>query len=152
MLTELGLLRELVDAGVPTLGICLGGELLARALGARVGPAPEEIGFTQVERTAADDPLLRDLPPQFDALQWHSYGFELPDGAVALARNEATLQAFRAGEHAWGLQFHPEVDRAIVAGWALDERRPVPEGDYAAWAELGGCICGAFLRVCGMRL
>lgn len=152
MLTELGLLRELVDAGVPTLGICLGGELLARALGARVGPAPEEIGFTQVERTAADDPLLRDLPPRFDALQWHSYGFELPDGAVALARNEATLQAFRAGEHAWGLQFHPEVDRAIVAGWALDERRPVPEGDYAAWAELGGRICGAFLRVCGMRL
>jgi len=152
ILTELDLLRELVDAGVPTLGICLGGELLARALGAAVGPAPEEIGFVSVERTTDDDALLGDLPPRFDALQWHSYGFELPAGAVPLARNAATLQAFRAGEYAWGLQFHPEVDRAIVTQWAIDERQPVPEGDYATWAELGGRICRSFLRVCGMRL
>ena len=152
ILDELDLLRDLVDAGVPTLGICLGGELLARALGAEVGPAPEEVGFVPVERVDGADRLLCDLPARFDALQWHSYGFALPPGAVAVARNAATLQAFRAGDSAWGVQFHPEVDRGIVERWAADERVPLPEGDYEAWVGLGARICRAFLRVCGMRL
>jgi GMP synthase (glutamine-hydrolysing) len=152
ILAELELLRRLVADEVPTLGICLGGELLARALGAPVGPVEPEVGFCAVERTGESDPLLGELPPRFDALQWHSYGFGLPAGAVALARSPSTLQAFRAGDRAWGLQFHPEVDRAIATAWALGERLPVPGGDYVAWAGLGARICRSFLRVCGMRL
>jgi GMP synthase (glutamine-hydrolysing) len=152
ILTELEVLRELVAADVPTLGICLGGELLARALGAPIWRASEELGFVTVERTVDDDPVLGRLPRRFDALQWHRYGFGLPEGAVAVARNDAALQAFRVGRRAWGLQFHPEVDRAIVERWALDERRPVPPGDYDAWTRLGERICRGFLDVCGMRL
>jgi GMP synthase (glutamine-hydrolysing) len=151
ILDEVELLRRATEAGTPTLGICLGGELLARALGAEVAPAPEEIGFVEVESTAAGDPLLGELPPRFAAFQWHSYGFALPPGATRLAHNEATLQAFRRGD-AWGLQFHPEVDRSIATRWADDEGRAVPEGDYGAWAALGAAICRGFLRVCGMRL
>jgi GMP synthase-like glutamine amidotransferase len=152
ILGEVDLLRRLVDEGVPTLGICLGAELLARSLGARVGPVEPEVGFVPVRRTGEADALLDRLPPRFDALQWHSYGFELPEGAAALAHSASTLQAFRAGGRAWGVQFHPEVDRAIVARWAVDERQPVPDGDYVAWAELGSRICRGFLSVCGMRL
>src|SRR5579884_3673381 len=91
-------LGGLLERRTPTLGICLGSELLARAAGARVGPlAAPEIGWPEVELTDAGlaDPVLSAFPPRFEALVWHHYEHELPPGAVALARTPASLQAFR---------------------------------------------------------
>lgn len=118
---ERELLREAVDEGVPVLGICLGGQLLARALGAEVRPAEQpETGWLTVEATpeAADDALLAHLRGPVGVYQWHLDVFDLPEGAVRLARSsQSPNQAFRYGERAWGLQFHPEVDLPLYAGW-----------------------------------
>ncbi len=115
------LLREAVDEGVPVLGICLGGQLLARALGAEVRAAEvPEFGWVAIEPTpeAADDALLGHLTGPAGVYQWHRDVFDLPDGAVRLARSAASPnQAFRFGERAWGLQFHPEVDVPLWEGW-----------------------------------
>jgi GMP synthase (glutamine-hydrolysing) len=115
------LLREAVDEGVPVLGICLGGQLLARALGAEVRPAPQlEAGWIEVEAmpAAAGDALLSHLREPVGVYQWHVDVFDLPDGAVHLARSALSeIQAFRYGERAWGLQFHPEVDMPLWQGW-----------------------------------
>ena len=95
---ELAWLEGLIADGVPTLGICLGSQLLARAAGSWVGPLPEpEIGWTEVELTdeGRADPLLSALPARFDALEWHHYHHGLPDGAVELARNSSS-SAFAA--------------------------------------------------------
>ena len=150
------LLQRLVAAQTPLLGICLGAQLLAKASGAHVGPAREpEIGWFPVELTAEadDDPLLGRLPSRFDAFQWHYYAHDLPTGAVELARNELCTQAFRLGNSAWGVQFHPEVTLTQIEGWA-NEDEPVPEGlldetreRIAAWNELGRNLCDAFVDV-----
>jgi GMP synthase (glutamine-hydrolysing) len=118
---ERELLREAVDEGVPVLGICLGGQVLARALGAEVRPAERpEVGWQLVEATveAAGDPLLAHLREPVGVYQWHLDVFDLPAGAVQLARSDQSeQQAFRYGERTWGLQFHPEVDAPLFAGW-----------------------------------
>ncbi len=117
---EVGVLASALEAGIPTLGICLGGQLLARAAGGRVGPIAEpEIGWFAVELTAEgrDDALLGGLGEGFDAFQWHLYGFDTPAGAVRLASSPRATQAFRIGDVAWGIQFHIEVDEQISAGW-----------------------------------
>ena len=117
---EIELLRDALQAGVPVLGICLGAQLLAAAAGAEVRRAEApEIGWFDVARTGAD-PVLDALPERFCAYEWHSYTFELPAGAVELARSAICPQAYRLGESAWGVQFHPEVTPEIVRGWALD--------------------------------
>lgn len=109
-----------VAAGRPVLGICLGGQLLAHALGASVtSQYRQEKGIAAVEVTPAGltDPLFAGLPNPFCSFEWHNDSFELPDGAVHLAQTERCFgQAFRY-KNAWGLQFHPEVDTAIVADW-----------------------------------
>jgi GMP synthase (glutamine-hydrolysing) len=120
---EIELLRDALAAGVPVLGICLGSQLLAAAAGAEVRRAPQpEIGWFDVELSADGlrDPVLGRLPERFLAYQWHSYGFEVPGGAVELARSAVCPQAFRLGETAWAVQFHPEVTPEIVREWALD--------------------------------
>jgi len=109
---EVDWLRTLLERPVPTLGVCLGSQLIARAAGADVGPLDRpEVGWYEVALTdeGATDPVLSALPPSFEALQWHFYAHDLPDGAVALADNAACLQGFRLGESVWGVQFHPEV-------------------------------------------
>ena len=124
---EKELLRRFLDAGKPVLGVCLGGQLLAEAAGAWVGRAPEpEIGWHPVELTAAaaDDPLFARVPQRFWAFQWHYYSFDVPVGATELARSPMGSQAFRLGELAWGVQFHPEVTLAMVEGW-LEEPEEV---------------------------
>lgn len=115
------LLRAAVAAGTPVLGVCLGAQLLAAALGARLerGPAPE-VGAGEVELTAAGrrDPVIGP-GPVLPVLHWHGDTFTLPEGAVHLARSAAYAhQAFRVGACAYGLQFHVEVDEELAAAWA----------------------------------
>jgi GMP synthase (glutamine-hydrolysing) len=114
------LLREALERDLPVLGSCLGAELLAQVLGGEVGPldAPE-IGWAAVQAhdAAADDPLYRLLPPRLHAFQWHTYGFAPPPGSVLLASSPAAPQAFRFGDHAWGLQFHLEATADIIQRW-----------------------------------
>jgi len=115
---EVALLRDAIDRVVPTLGVCLGAQLLALAAGARVrrGTGPE-VGWGTVELTAAadEDPLLAGVASPLRVLHWHADTFDLPHGAVLLASTgRYPNQAFRLGPAAWGLQFHLEVDRAAV--------------------------------------
>jgi len=125
LVEQKALLRRLLAAEVPLLGLCLGGQLIAEAAGAEPRRAARpEIGWHAVELTEAGrrDPLLAPLAPGFEAFQWHSYEFPLPAGAVALARSEVCLQACRVGESAWAIQFHPEVSRADAFEWIDDYR------------------------------
>jgi GMP synthase (glutamine-hydrolysing) len=116
---ERRLIASAIERRAPILGICLGSQLLASALGAPVRPGPrKEIGWYPVTLTpaAASDPLLAGLPATFTPLHWHGDIFDLPPGAVALARSELTAhQAFSFGGHAFGLLFHLEVTADKVA-------------------------------------
>src|SRR5215210_2773919 len=153
------LLRRWLGEGVPVLGVCLGGQLVAKALDAPVRRMPSaEIGWFAVELTAeaASDPLFACLPERFDALEWHSYAFELPNGAVPLARNGRCLQAYRAGASAWGLQFHAETTRETLDHWiescengAYDTAslRAASDARIADWTSFGRELCRRFLAV-----
>lgn len=114
---EIELVGRALDAGIPVLGICLGSQVLAAALGARVLRAGAiELGFRDVDVSALDDALFAAAPRTFSAFHWHSDVFELPRGATSLARSLATPhQAFRFGERAWGIQFHLEVREIELA-------------------------------------
>lgn len=146
------LIKRLLAEDVPLFGVCLGGQLIAKAAGARVGRAPsDEIGWHEVELTAeaAQDPVFGDLPSRFPAFQWHSYTFELAPRAVPLARNPVGLQAFRIGDSAWGIQFHAEVTRALVEGWIASDGTN-PELDLApmeSWNRIGRGLAARFLGV-----
>jgi GMP synthase (glutamine-hydrolysing) len=152
-------LERLLDLQRPALGICLGAQLLAKAAHAPVRPATEsEIGWYPVELTkaAADDPLLGRLPQSFDAFQWHHYTYDVPAGAVELARSSICTQAFRLGEKAWGVQFHPEVTLEQVESWLEeDDITPVDRAALLAetrermeeWNALGRELCDAFVDV-----
>jgi GMP synthase (glutamine-hydrolysing) len=107
-----------VERGMPVLGVCLGAQLLARALGAEVRPGERpEVGFAPVEVADPSDPLLGGLAPRTKVLHWHGDAFDLPAGAQQLASSELTAcQAFRAG-NAWGVLFHPEADFALIEAW-----------------------------------
>lgn len=117
---EKRLIAEAVRAGRPYWGVCLGAQLLAASLGARVTPGPRaELGVMGVELTpqAHEDPVFAQAPPTFSTLQWHGDTFELPAGAVQLARSAAyEQQAFVLGG-AYALQFHLEVDSALAERW-----------------------------------
>lgn len=160
---QLRWLEGLIDDGVPTLGICLGSQLLARAAGAWIGPLPEpEIGWFEVELTEAGqaDPVLSALPQRFTALESHYYAHGLPAGAVELARNASSLQGFRLGDACWGVQFHPEVSEAQLDRWARDERDMSDQERFLAetreqfgtWSELGRRLCEAFLDAAELPL
>lgn len=116
------LIRLAVARGLPTLGVCLGAQLIAKAFGARVAPnRVKEIGVDRVTLTAAGaaDPLFAGLGPEVPVFQWHGDTFDLPPGGVLLAESPACRhQAFRLGPNAYGLQFHLEVTEDMVAAWA----------------------------------
>lgn len=114
-------LAEAARREMPILGICLGAQLLARALGAevRAGEGPE-IGFAPVEVHDPADPVVGALAPETTVLHWHGDVFDLPDGATPLASSAQTeVQAFRRG-NAWGLLFHPEADTALLDAWLCE--------------------------------
>jgi GMP synthase-like glutamine amidotransferase len=137
---ETAAIRQAALAGLPVFGVCLGAQLLARALGAPVtrNPVPE-VGLLDVDLTdaGASDPLFAGWPRRAPVVQWHSDTFALPGGATLLATSPACRnQAFRFGERAYGLQFHPEVTADMVAEWAgvpeyadaMRRLRNAPEG------------------------
>jgi GMP synthase (glutamine-hydrolysing) len=125
---ELSWLKEALALDVPVLGICLGAQLIAKAAGSSITPAARpEIGVRPVQILDSEDPLAAALAPSVPALHWHGEEFDLPAGAVHLARSEQTdVQAFRLGSSAWGLLFHLEVDAELLETW-LDE--PVMAAD-----------------------
>ena len=156
---EAMLLQELFNRRVPLLGVCLGAQLLARAAHARVYAASEpEIGWHEVELTdeADADPIFSQLPARFDAFQWHYYTYDVPAGAVELARSRRCTQAFRLGDYVWGVQFHPEVTGPQVHSWLESEHgNGIPRAQIAAqtndliegWNELGRTLCSTWLDV-----
>lgn len=153
-----------VERGVPVLGVCLGAQLLAEAAGGTVRRASEpEIGWheVRVEPNASDDPVLGALPESFSSFQWHSYEAVPPPHASHLAHSDRSLQAYRLGSSAWGIQFHAEVSASILDSWiasyatdpdavalGLDPDRlrvesgPLIEG----WNELGRGLAQRFLE------
>jgi len=127
---ELGLIRQAAEEGKPVLGVCLGAQLIAKALGGRVYRNPvKEIGWFPVGWTEAarQDPLLAGLTQPETVFHWHGETFDLPAGAVWLAASEACRnQAFRFGDNAYGFQFHLEVTPEMIADWV---RQDANEGD-----------------------
>jgi GMP synthase (glutamine-hydrolysing) len=122
--TEINWLRQAVACGLPTLGICLGAQLLAAAIGGRVYPnRVKEIGWYEIEllSEAREDPLLAGSHAKQTVFEWHSDTFDLPERAVPLARGATCAQqAFRYGPAAWGLQFHLEMTAQMVVDWLAE--------------------------------
>jgi GMP synthase-like glutamine amidotransferase len=145
------LVRDAVERGQPLMGVCLGGQLLARSAGAHVGPASRpEIGWFEVELTPEGeaDPVIGALPARFEAFEWHSYAFDVPPDGVLLARNPVCAQAFKVGERAGGVQVHPEVTPEMLESWrtASDgSAPPIALEPISRWNELGRTLGHAFL-------
>ena len=144
---EYAALRGWVRDGVPVFAVCLGAQTLAHALGAPVGRLPERLaGFypTTLTDAGAADPVLGALPREFEPLNGNAYSFALPADAVLLADGPC-LQAYRVGERAWAVQFHPELKRPTFLSWFPDR----PLGDVGeqltAWRPLGERLFRAFL-------
>lgn len=118
---EIAAIREAMDLNMPVLGICLGAQLIAAALNARVRRNPvKEIGWYDVETTevGSKDPLFRFFNGAEKIFQWHGDTFDIPHNAVHLASSPACAnQAFRYGDRVYGLQFHLEVDAALIDRW-----------------------------------
>jgi GMP synthase (glutamine-hydrolysing) len=153
---EYAALRAWVANRTPLLGICLGAQTLAHAFGARVAKRDEALaGFYETELTdaGAADPVLGVLPRRFEAFNGNGYAFEIPADGVELAHGPGN-QAFRIGDRAWAVQFHPEIRRDHVLRW-FEHDAPRPREEIAAeldeklagWQELGERLCLAFLAV-----
>jgi GMP synthase (glutamine-hydrolysing) len=119
--TELKLIEQAMNCGMPVLGICLGAQLIAKTLGSRVYPNDEkEIGWYDVSPTemARGDPLAAHLKESEKLFQWHGDTFDIPKGAVHLASSTlCASQAFRYGPNVYALQFHLEVDEPMIERW-----------------------------------
>jgi len=157
---ETAALGRAARAGQAVLGVCLGGQLLARALGAivRLGGAPE-LGLADITLSEAGqtDPLFAGLPV-LEGVVWHDDAFDIPPGAQALASSAGCdNQAFRFGQRAYGLQFHPEVTPALLDDWIEAASYLGPEDGralrayfasrYAALRAQMDCLMDNFLRL-----
>ncbi len=157
-------IRKCVETETPFLGICLGGQLLADVMGGRViaGSPYGEKGTLPVTLTATGekDPLFAGIPREFISFQWHNDSFDVPaDGTLLASSAACPSQAFRLGRCAWGTQFHPEVNRAIVDCWArwTDETAPRAAGFMADFIraeerhlEISRRLLGNFLRLANL--
>jgi GMP synthase (glutamine-hydrolysing) len=133
---EKALIAEAVRARTPYWGVCLGAQLLASSLGARVYPGPRaEVGVLPVTLTEAarSDPVFAQAPGTFTALQWHTDTWELPDGALRLAGSDAYEQQAFVFERAYAVQFHLEIGVSLAAEW----------GDVPAYADSLRVLLGA---------
>jgi GMP synthase (glutamine-hydrolysing) len=169
LLAEAELLRAAVERCVPVLGVCLGGQLLAHALGGSVRRLPRRmIAWTPLAAlpAATGDPVLGALPEGAMALHWNEDGFEPPPGAVELLRRPgATCEGFRVGDCAWGVQFHAEVDDETLGGWYRDwgaaglaaagvsepEARAADGRHMPGQAALSDALFGGFARAVAAR-
>ena len=166
---EAALLREAVARELPVLGVCLGAQLLAHALGGEVRRLPRRhLAWPElIALPAADgDPVLGALPEGAAGVHWNEDGFSLPPGAVELLRSPAgSGEGFRAGRRAWGVQFHPELDEAALEGWYRDwgyalgeagvseaEARAADRAHMRGQAALSEAIFGGFARVVAGRV
>jgi GMP synthase (glutamine-hydrolysing) len=166
--TEARWLRQAVDAGLPTLGVCLGAQLLAKSLGSRVYANPvKEIGWYEIELLpeAGDDRLFAARRPQETVFQWHGDTFDLPAGAVQLARGAGCQQqAFRYGPAAYALQFHVEMTAEMIDDWLnepemccelaaapyidVENIRRRAADSLRAMAPLAESVLGGFAQLC----
>ena len=125
LLTEIDVIHGALERGMPVLGICLGAQLMARALGASVRrSASPEIGWYPVRLTDSgrEDPLFSGFGPEEHIFQWHSDTFDLPQGAIRLASSDVyPNQAFRFGRNAYAFQFHIEVTEQMILEWLRHE-------------------------------
>jgi GMP synthase-like glutamine amidotransferase len=163
-LTDLkNLIRSCVAARIPYLGICLGGQLLAAALGAKVvSNRREELGTLKVVLTndGKSDRLFCGIAEEFSTFQWHHDSFDIPEGGILLASSAACPhQAFRVGDSAWGLQFHPEVTEPIIRDWCAWDRTTQDKSEdmitaFAKEADIYSAtarrLLQNFLQVAGM--
>lgn len=155
-------IRDIAEANIPFMGICLGSQLLAKACGAKVGRSPEkEIGMKPVTLTGGGkaDPLFAGLQEKLNVFHWHEDMAQLPSGAVLLASSEGCPhQAFRVGRCAYGLQFHIEVTEPTVHQWirAYFKEDKIKKGQlvadqyrkqYDAFHALAEKICQNFLNI-----
>ena len=128
---ELRFIRHAIEAGIPVVGVCLGSQFMAKALGGQVRPGPRlEIGPVPVTRVVEEDAdaVFGTVSRDFTVFQWHGEGLTLPPGACALASSEFyPVQAFRYGDRAYGLLFHLELEidgvAALCRECAIDVQR-----------------------------
>jgi len=139
---ERRLLAAAVEVGLPVLGICLGGQQLAAAVGGRVYQRPAaEVGWLPVEIVHGDDLLLEICSP-FHALEWHAQSFTVPAEAEVLALRppDVGVQAFRIGRRAWGMQFHVEIDESILSFWVRRDNKGLARRDPELLARLAASV------------
>ncbi len=151
--SEITWIQQAVGMRLPVLGICLGSQLLAKAMGGRVYPNHvKEIGWypLQILPAAAGDSLFADCQNTEIVFQWHGDTFDLPTGAVLLAQSgQCKHQAFRVGSSAWGLQFHIEMTPDMVDLW-LDEagnRNELAQLDYIDPATIRAATANEFPKM-----
>jgi GMP synthase (glutamine-hydrolysing) len=155
---EIDWLNVPLKEGKPYLGICLGAQMLARHLGAKVYPHPHghaEVGYYPIRPTSAGRAVCKDWPDQ--VYQWHREGFDLPRDATLLAEGDAfPVQAFRCGNAAYALQFHMDVTHAMMCRWTTrgHDRMQMPNAkpraahfaDRAVYDPAGRAWLAAFLN------
>ena len=139
LIPEIQLIQEAIHRKLPVFGICLGAQLLASSLGARVEKSPVvEIGWTPIYLTSAgvSDPVLSLLGEKTSQFQWHNDTFQLPNQAIHLAQNhDCAHQAFRVGEAIYGVQFHPEVTSSMIQEWLQTSKSLSASQTQAIWEE-----------------
>jgi len=138
LIKEKHYIREFIANGKPVLGICLGAQMIASALGAKVYPMPhKEIGWFPVRGVPINHKSSFQFPASFTPLHWHGETFDLPEGAVLLASSEACKnQAFQLGDNVLGIQFHPEASRETVEDFVFHFKKELVPGRFIQSEEM----------------